>query len=340
MPIEPTPAGMIAFLNGRYLPYEQVTIAPWDFGFTMGVTVTEQLRTFAGELPLLELHLQRLQQGLKIVGLEERVDVGEIESAIKKLVATNRVHIAPGSDLAVGVCVTPGEAASAMPTGFEPHNQLTVLIYNRELPFSNWAQHYRAGIELTTVSQREIPDAAIPKQLKCRSRMHYYLAEQEATVRRPGSRALLLDLAGNVAEGSTASIAMVRGGAIIAPPYASVLPSVAFRFAETLLGSAKSELKIERRPFSVAELKTADEVLWFSTPMCLLPVSHIDGVTIGGRALSGSQPDEVDASKAGQGNATESAAAPSVFAQLLQLWSSAVGVDLAEQAIAAADQSD
>ena len=42
----------------------------WDYGFTMGVTVTEQLRTFGGRLEMLELHLERLNDGLGICGIE------------------------------------------------------------------------------------------------------------------------------------------------------------------------------------------------------------------------------------------------------------------------------
>ena len=48
---------MIAYLNGEFLPLVDAKLPVWDFGFTMGVSLTERLRTYSGLLPLLDLHL-------------------------------------------------------------------------------------------------------------------------------------------------------------------------------------------------------------------------------------------------------------------------------------------
>ena len=48
-----------AYLNGRFLPASQTMIPPVDAGFVLGASVTEQLRTFGGQLFRLDDHLAR-----------------------------------------------------------------------------------------------------------------------------------------------------------------------------------------------------------------------------------------------------------------------------------------
>lgn len=286
---------MLAYLNGKYIPYAQAAIPVGDYGFTMGVTVTEQLRTFHGTPHLIEQHLARLDQGLKLTGIEKQNQLLEIAN---ELTAKNFAELDSKSDLSLGICVTPGESRG-------PRSP-TILIYNLELPYANWAHQYTQGLKLTTVKTREIPGTSIPKQLKCRSRMHYYLAELQASQQQPGSRALLLDQSGNVAEATTASVVMINDGEIVAPPETDVLPSLAYEFSVKL--AAKLGIGVTRRTISLAELTKADEALWLSTPMCVLPVT------------------EVDATKIGLGEPGP------VFSKLISAWSDSVGLDIIEQA--------
>lgn len=286
---------MLAYLNGQFIPYSQAAIPVGDYGFTMGVTVTEQLRTFNGSSHLIEQHLARLSEGLKLVGIEPQ---DQLAGIAQEVTAKNYAQLDSNSDLSLGICVTPG-------TRGKPNNP-TILVYNLELPFANWAHQYAEGLQLTTVEIREISGNSIPKQLKCRSRMHYYLAEQEASQRVPGSRALLLDQSGNVAEATTASVVMVNDGQIIAPPESDVLPSIAFEFTAKL--AAKLGIKVTRQSISLDQLKDADEVLWLSTPMCVLPVTAIDN------------------SKVNHGQPGP------MFSKLISAWSDAVGLDIVKQA--------
>ena len=289
---------MLAYLNDKLIPYAQAAISVGDFGFTMGVTVTEQLRTFNGKPHLLKQHLARLNEGLKLTGIEQTSGLIEIANDVT---AKNFAQLNSGSDLSLGICVTPGanhgKSKAAPPT---------VLVYNLELPFANWANQYSTGMQLTTVETREISGNSIPKQLKCRSRMHYHLAELEASQRAPGSRALMLDQKGNIAEATTASVAIVKGTELIAPPVTDVLPSIAFEFSAQLEPSLG--IKVVRQTISPSELAQADEVLWLSTPMCVLPVTEIDKTKIG-------------TGKPGP-----------VFSKLIAAWSDNVGLDIVKQA--------
>lgn len=293
---------MLAYLNGEYLPYAETSIRPWDYGFTMGVTVTEFIRTFGGKLPLLDRHLARLSNGLNIVGIES-VSLDEIRSVIEKLVSSNRQAIAATSDLAIRICVTPGAAGPATPSGLDRRSTPTVLIHANELSF-DWATCYRHGICLCTVETREVSERTVSKQLKNRSRIHYYLAEREAQSKMPDSRALLLDLDGHLAEGTTASICIIKDGSMVAPGKASVLNSITFGYTREL--ASELGIPVYQQQISVEELMAADEVLWLSTPMGILPVTRVDEKTFG-------EPGPI-------------------YRQLIGAWSTGVGIDIVEQA--------
>ena len=302
---------MICYLNGEFLPLVDATLPVWDFGFTMGVSLTERLRTYSGELPLLDLHLERMFAGVDVIGMTGRVDRAELAKAIQEVVQQNLPLVQPGVELSIGVCVTPGSMGAMSPEG-DQSDSPTVLVTATQLQAWLWQDAYRDGIRLSTVDIQEIPGECIPRTLKHRNRLHYYLAEQQAAKRSPGARALLLDTDGFIAEGTTASIVAVKDGKLIRPHVNKVLPGVSLSYALPMLMGLG--LEIVERDSSVAEFQAADEVLWFSSPMAVLPVSAINGVTIG--------------SYEGQNADPNNAMHRPIFNSVISIWSERTGTEL------------
>ncbi len=273
----------VVLLNGKLLPYQQAAIPIWDYGFTLGITLTERIRTYCGEPKLLARHLDRLFRSAASIGIDQPLDRTNLRDQILDVVARNRKLIDSRSDLGIGVCVTPGPMASALPlkpTGnLAVPGQPTVLIYAAELDFAALHDGFENGARLTFVETREVPASSIPKHIKHRNRLHYYLAEQEANAKQPGSRALLLDQEGMVAEATTGGVVLVLGNQLIAPPDSDVLPSISFEFAKPYFESAG--LQLVRRPIKPSEVFQADEILWFSTSTLVQSVTEVDGQPIG-----------------------------------------------------------
>jgi branched-subunit amino acid aminotransferase/4-amino-4-deoxychorismate lyase len=299
---------MLAYLNGTFLPLEHATVPVWDYGFTMGVAISEQLRTFSGRLHCLDFYLARLARGLEITGIDPHLSIEKIGNIVAEVAEKNFHELPAGSDLGIGITITAGGHAARAPAALDTLHDSTVLVYAMPLPFPRWADLYTSGIELSTVQTREIPGECIPRQLKCRSRMHYFLAENQATRKQPGSHALLLDTNGMVAEGTTASVLMVHDGTIIAPLRDNVLPSISVRFLETVI-CPKLGISFDRRDLTVESLHAADELLWLSTTACVLPISRLDGAKIGDET---SRP---------------------MFERIIREWSNQVGIDIIEQAV-------
>jgi branched-chain amino acid aminotransferase len=99
------------------------------------------------------------------------------------------------------------------------------------------------------------------------------LAKREA-VSLGYQEALLLDLDGNVAEGSGENLFMVRNGRLMTPPINSVLEGVTRR---TILELAAAKgYAVEERTFTRDEVYTADELFMTGTAAELTPVREVD----------------------------------------------------------------
>jgi len=293
-----------AYLDGRFLPASSAAIRLTDSGFVLGAAVAEQLRTFAGELFRLDDHLDRLAQSLDIVGVDPGLRRDELAQVARELVDRNYRLLSPGDDLGLSIVVTPGPyPAYSRPGSDGP----TVCLHTYLLPFRLWADKYRTGQVLVTTDVEQVSPKSWPPRLKCRSRMHYYLADRRAAAAEPGARALLLDAQGAIVEASTANVMIhtARRG-LESPPRHKVLPGISMQEVDEL--ARKLGIPARERELTPADVAAADEVLLTSTPMCLLPVTRFNG-----RPIGDGVPGEV-------------------FRRLLAAWSDRVGVDIAAQA--------
>ena len=297
-------AEALAFLNGRFVPAAEAVLPVYDAGFVQGTTVAEQLRTFGGKLFRLEAHLQRLMHSLGIVGVEPGYTTTELAATAQELVARNHAVLAAGDDLGLAMFVTPGVYPTMVAS---PYPGPTVCMHTNPLPFHFWADKYRGGETLVTTHVQQVSSHCWPPELKCRSRMHYYLADRAAREINPRARAILCDADGFVTEATTANLLIYRRDAgLITPPRHKILPGISMATLADL--AAKLEIPFLERDFTPADMLAADEVLLTSTSPCVLPVINVNGSPIGGGVVG------------------------PIHRRLLAAWSEHVGVEIVEQA--------
>jgi branched-subunit amino acid aminotransferase/4-amino-4-deoxychorismate lyase len=285
-------------MNGRWVRSTELRVAVDDVGFLLGATVTERLRTFGGRVFRLDEHLRRMRRSLEIVGLAADQITRQVADAVAEFLKRNQGQIESEDDWSIIAFVTPGISGSGEPT---------VCVHGYPLPFHLWAGQFDGGVRVVISDVRQVPPNCWPAELKCRSRMHYYLADRQAAARRPGARAILLDQDGLVAEASTANVLVYREGeGLISPRHDHILAGVSLGVVQEL--ATQIGIKFMMRPLTVDELQSADEAMLTSTSVCVLPVVECDGEAIGG----------------GTPGAT--------YRRLLAAWSELVGLDVAAQA--------
>jgi branched-subunit amino acid aminotransferase/4-amino-4-deoxychorismate lyase len=251
-----------------------------------------------------EQHLRRLFASLDVVGIDPGISQDDFAAIGNELLARNRKRLDPDDDMGLAMFVTPG----AYPT-FAPPDAAgpTVCLHTYPVPFHRFAHLYAQGDALAVPAVRQVPAECWPRKLKCRSRMHYYLADRQARQIDPASRALLLDEHGHVTEATTASLLIVEPGPVlVSPRHENILPGISVGVVAELAGQLA--IPFVERDLKPADVAAADEVLLAGTTPCVLPVVRFDGLPV-----AAGLPGEV-------------------FRRLLAAWSEMVGVDILAQA--------
>ena len=293
-----------AYLNGRFVPQSAAVLPVYDAGFVLGTTVAEQLRTFGGKLFGLEAHLKRLANSLAIVGVNPGIELDTLGQLADELAGRNHRLLDAADDLGLCMFVTPG----VYPTMVSPGDYApTICMHTFPIPFRLWADKYEQGESLVTTDVVQVPGNCWPVELKCRSRMHYYLADQAARRIDPQSRAVMLDEAGYVTESTTANIVVYRSGeGLLTPPRTKILSGISLAVLIDL--AAGLGVSCQERDLRPDDLAAADEVFLCSTSPCMLPVVRFNQRPIG-RGVVGD-----------------------LYRRMIDRWSQSVGLDIRAQA--------
>jgi branched-chain amino acid aminotransferase len=109
--------------------------------------------------------------------------------------------------------------------------------------------------------------------------MNHFIAQFEAKAVDPGALALMLDLDGNITEAAGANFVFVADGCIKVPNRRHVLPGISM---EAALEMAENQgIPVEEGDYTTFEVYQADEAFLSSTSYCVLPVTSLNGWTIG-----------------------------------------------------------
>lgn len=270
----------ICFLNGAIRPAAEAFIPINDLGFIHGATVSEQLRTFSGRPFLLAEHLQRFKRGLNLL----QIDLPEfhgLDSAVESVTSHNyQLH---GSHREMGICLfgTPGPSprfqfSNKSNQEFRP----TICVHTYALPHAEMHERYQNGVKLKLASNTEIPPSCWPKDVKIRSRLHYFLADLEMQNTSPDCIAILTDAGESSTnrffrETSTSTpIFVFNENEITVSPADQILRSVSLDFLLAI--GRELNFKIVRRELSTREIENIRSMFLVSTPFCIYDVASIE----------------------------------------------------------------
>ena len=315
----------LVYLNGRMLPASQAGLPLYDAGVVMGASVTEIVRTFNHRPFRLDDHLGRLFHSLRSVRFVIHESKEQLATISRELIAHNAALLPAGGELGLNLFVTAGTVATyaGMARDVEaalkgnsgrPHssplpegegNRCTVCVNTFPLEWKVYARKMRDGAHLVITDIRSIPPQCLDPAIKCRSRMHFYVADQDARRVDPDASALLLDLDGNIAETSAANFLFAERGTIVSPTARNILSGISRRTVIELANQLG--IPFVEQDSQQDRVTRAGEAFLSSTPYCLMPVTKINGATIGD-------------GKPGP-----------IFRRLLTAWSTLVGVDIEQQ---------
>ncbi len=268
----------LAFMNGNMVPQSQASLALNDAGFVFGATITDLCRTFGHRLYRWEDHLARFRAGCQGAYLGVAYSDEEITSRAEELVAHNAALIGAQDDLALVLFATPGPIGYYLGQATATGEQPTFGMHTFPLPFARYRPWIEGGAVVATPGVRQVPDASVDPRIKQRSRMHWWLAEQEVRRDYPGAQAILLDGDGFVTETASSNFLLVNNGTILSPPMTTILGGISLHVVGELCG--RLGIPVEYRKISLGECYAADEALLTCTSYCIAGVRQINDHTL------------------------------------------------------------
>lgn len=256
----------VCYLNGEYVALREARISPLDRGFLFGDSIYEVLPVFEGRMFLFREHFDRLALSLREIRLENPHSHDQWLRILQQLHERNG-----GKDMYIYVQVTRGMEASrnhAFPAVVTP----TVFAMASPLPVFTDEQRAK-GLSAITVEDFRWGRCDI----KSTTLLANVLMKQQAT--EAGANEAIIVRDGEVLEGSSTSVFIVRGGVLITPPNSHrILPGTT---RDAALSLATDVMPVEVRGFSIEELRAADEVWISAATRDVLPVTRVDGAPIG-----------------------------------------------------------
>jgi branched-subunit amino acid aminotransferase/4-amino-4-deoxychorismate lyase len=161
---------MLAFHNGRFVPYSELHIAPHDAGFVFGATVTDFCRTYAHKLFRWPDHLARLRRDAAACFVPLPYSDAELTAAAEHLVSENAKPLPPGDDLALITFATPGPLGYMI--GDTANGPPTVAMHTFPIPKERYRRFFTEGVTLIWAG------AATNTRYKHRNRLHWWTANQ------------------------------------------------------------------------------------------------------------------------------------------------------------------
>ena len=242
-----------------------------DRGFLYGDSAFEVTRTYGGQPFAVRAHLARLRRSCERLEIPLRVEDATLEAEIRA-----GLDAAANPESYVRLMVTRGVTAMGLGVGgaARPRRVLVVLPLPEQPP-----EIYERGVELATVTSARALDGSDAAGAKAGNYLPNILSLASARA-RGGYEALSVGPNGELLEGATSNLFVVRAGAVQTPGLGlGVLGGITR--AVVLEGARDEGLEVGEGLLFPPDLYRADEAFITSSLRELVPVVRADRVTVG-----------------------------------------------------------
>lgn len=256
------------YLNGEFVPAGEAKVSVLDRGFIFGDGVYEVIPAYGGHLLRLEHHLERLDQSLAAIRLENPLTEAAWSHVLNQVVSRN-----DGEDQSVYLQVTRGVAKRdhAFPANVEP----TVFVMSTPLqPLPRELREH--GAEAITLEDIRWQYCNI----KAIALLPNVLLRQQAI--DTGAMEAILYRNGVVTEGAASNVFAVSEGVLFTPPKsAQLLPGITRDLVVEL--ARENGIACREETVSLGTLRNAEEIWLTSSTKEIVPVRTLDGNPVGER---------------------------------------------------------
>lgn len=301
------------YFSGELVPLSEARVSLFDYGVMLGDMVFEMARSFNHKPFRLEAHLERLTASLKLMEIDCGLTPAELRQVTLDTVEANLPLFEEGLDFWIRHDISRGTIKlfrHLQPGPQRPTVIISILPLIGHL--TSIADLYDRGVHLVIPTQPAIPSRFLDAKAKTRSRQHYQRANLQAERIEQGAWPILLDEHGNLAEGTSYNLFLVKDGALYTPQAHDILRGVSRGYVMEL--AAELGLPAHEARLQAYDLMMADEAFVTASSYNMLPVVRFEGRPVGDGQVG------------------------PVYRRLLSTWCERVGVDFAQQAKALRDK--
>ena len=248
------------------------SVSIYDHGFLYGDGAFEGIRVYEGNIFRLDQHLQRLYNSVKALGFELPIDLPCFRKNVIETVRANG-HV----NGYIRVTVTRGVGLGLDPKAIR--TEPSVVISTEQLRLYP-QEMYDNGLIVITASTRVPPSVCIDPQVKTTGKyINSITAKMEAN-RVGAGEAIMLNMAGNVAEATGDNVFVVRNGEIFTPPTSEgALPGITRACVMQIC--KETGIPCREAVTTLFDLYTADECFLTGTAAEVIPMVVLDDRKIG-----------------------------------------------------------
>ncbi len=260
----------VAFMDGQYLPMSEAKVSVLDWGFLHSDATYDTVHVWEGRFFRLDLHLDRFFRGMERLRMKLPYDRQEVERIL-----SNCVALSGHKSAYVEMICTRGGSPTFSRDPREAENRFIAFA----VPFGSVAnkEQLERGLHIGVSETVRIPPKSVDPTIK---NYHWLdLVKGLFDAYDAGAEtALVMDTNGNIAEGPGFNVFTVKNGQLKTPAF-GVLPGITRQTVFDLCGEAG--LPVTAADLSRHELSEADEVFITSTAGGIMPVTRVDGSSIG-----------------------------------------------------------
>jgi branched-chain amino acid aminotransferase len=258
------------YANGDFVPQDQAVTSIYDHGFLYGDGVFEGIRAYNGRVFRLDEHIDRLYDSAMAIMLDIPLSKDEMKQAILETLRVNNL---------VDAYIRPIVSRGVGDLGLDPRKCPMPNVFIISQPWgAMYGDLYDKGLSAVTVTVRRNAPESLSPNIKSMNYLNNILAKIEAN-HKGGDEAIILDVRGNISEGSGDNIFILKNGTISTPQVMNNLRGItraaAIEIAQDL-GYPLLETDL-----GLFDLYTADEVFVTGTAAEIAPITTVDGRPVG-----------------------------------------------------------
>jgi D-alanine transaminase len=260
----------IVYVNGNYVPENEATVSVFDRGFVMADAIYEVTAVMDGKMIEFDGHMARMQRSLDELGIAYKVDYDEMLAIHREMITRN--NLVSGGIYIQITRGNPGDRDFLFEDGDAISPTIVLFTQEKQDPRNN--SNMESGWHVMTMDDLRWHR----RDIKTVQLLWPSLAKTAAI--RSGFDDTWMVENGTITEGTSNNAYIIKDGVIITRQLShDILHGIT---RASLLRYAKDrQMTIEERPFTVDEVKAADEAFVTSASTYVTPIISIDGVNIG-----------------------------------------------------------